>query len=163
MSSFQMPRGALDRPSLLITDDDRDFRETLAELLGQRGYRTHLAGDGEQAVRIVESEQIHLVLLDMHMPKWTGLETLRRVRKFRATLPCILISAGLDDQILAQARSARAISVLSKPVSCGTVMRTVNEVLRRTYNWRGIDPRYAKPLEGDQMPPSDVDLSNPGA
>ena len=58
-----------DRPSILITDDDRDFRETLRALLEPRNFRTLLAGDGEEALDIVRAEPVHLVLLDNNMPR----------------------------------------------------------------------------------------------
>ena len=89
-------------PSILITDDDLDFRETLRGVLEPRGFRTFLAGDGEEALRIVHSEDVHVVLLDMHMPKLTGLETIRQLKQFKSRLPCILLSAGLDDLLIRQ-------------------------------------------------------------
>ena len=70
----------LSTPSLLITDDDRDFRETLSEVFDRRGFRTLLASDGEQALDIARRETVHLLLTDMHMPRLTGLETIRRIR-----------------------------------------------------------------------------------
>lgn len=124
-------------PSLLITDDDPGFRETLRVVFEPRGFRTLLAGDGEEALRIVHHETVHLVLLDMHMPKLTGLEVLRRLKEFRAMLPCILISAQLDDAIIEQARQAHADSVLSKMVTVRQITSTVFQTLQRTYAWHG--------------------------
>ena len=69
----------LETPSLLITDDDPGFRETLRVIFEPKGFRTLLAGDGDEALKIVHNETVHVVLLDMHMPKLTGLETLRHV------------------------------------------------------------------------------------
>jgi CheY-like chemotaxis protein len=122
-------------PSLLITDDDRDFRETLQGVFEPQGFRTLLAGDGEEALKIVRSEEVHLLLLDMHMPKLTGLETLRRVKQIKAILPCILISANLDEVLIEQAQRAQAFSVLAKPVSRVNITNIVMTALRRTYNW----------------------------
>ena len=122
-------------PSLLITDDDVSFRQTLQEVFEPQGFRTLLAGDGEEALGIVRSQEVHLVLLDMHMPKLTGLETLRLVKQFRAVLPCILLSARLDDHLIEQARMAHAFSVLSKPVSRTRITRVVRLALERTYSW----------------------------
>jgi len=122
-------------PSLLITDDDRAFRETLQGVFEPRGYRTLLAGDGEEAISIVRREEVHLVLLDMHMPKLSGLETLRRVKQFKSILPCILLSANLDDLLVEQARMAQAFSVLSKPVTLRQITRVVRLALERTYDW----------------------------
>jgi CheY-like chemotaxis protein len=124
----------LEFPSLLITDDDRDFRETLRTVFEPR-FRTLVAGDGEEALHIVRSQEVHLVLLDQHMPKLTGLETLRRVKQFKALLPCILLSAGLDDTIIRQAQLAEAFSVLAKPISREKLTSTVDAAMRRIYGW----------------------------
>ncbi|MEX0677924.1 MAG: response regulator [Pirellulales bacterium] len=124
----------LELPSLLITDDDHDFRETVRTVFESR-FRTILAGDGQEALDIVRSQEVHLVLLDMHMPKLTGLETLRQVKRFKSRLPCILISAGLDEALVRQAELAQAFSVLSKPVSRRDLTSTVEAAMRRVYNW----------------------------
>jgi two-component system chemotaxis response regulator CheY len=122
-------------PSLLITDDDCDFRETLRHVFEPRGYRTLLAGDGEEALQIVRRDQIHLLLLDMHMPRLTGLETIRRVKQFAETLPCILLTANLDERLVEEARRARAFSVLAKPVRFAEITTVVSQALRATYQW----------------------------
>ena len=127
----------IETPLLLITDDDTGFREALREAFQPRGFRTLLAGDGEEALRIVRTSEVHLVLLDMHMPKLTGLETLRLVKQFKAMLPCILMSAQLDTWIVEQARQEQAFSVLAKPISLGALTGAVRQALQRTYNWRG--------------------------
>jgi len=125
----------IEAPSLLITDDDRAFRETLQGVLEPQGFRTLLAGDGEQALSIVRNEEVHLLLLDMHMPKLTGLETLRRVKRVKSILPCILLSAQLDDLLIEQARRAEAFSVLPKPVTMRQIIGVVRVALERTYHW----------------------------
>jgi CheY-like chemotaxis protein len=130
----------IEAPSLLITDDDPAFRETLQGVFEPQGFRTLLAGDGEEALGIVRREKVHLVLLDMHMPKLTGLETLRRVRQLRAILPCILLSADLDELIVEQALRLHAFSVLAKPVTRREITDVVGEALRLTYNWRRLTP-----------------------
>lgn len=124
-------------PSLLITDDDPGFRETLRIVFEPTGLHTLLAGDGEEALKIIHQEKVHLVLLDVHMPKLTGLEVLRRLKEFRAMLPCILISAQLDDSIIEQARLAHADSVLSKMVTIRQITSTVFQSLQQTYAWHG--------------------------
>jgi CheY-like chemotaxis protein len=67
-------------PRLLITDDDRDFRETVAGVFADRGLETLQAADGEEALELVKSHEIHLLLLDMQMPRITGLELIERLR-----------------------------------------------------------------------------------
>ena len=127
----------VETPSLLITDDDSGFRETLRIIFEPKGFRTLLAGDGDEALKIVRNELVHVVLLDMHMPRLTGLETLRLLKEFRAMLPCILLSAQLDELIVEQARLAHAYSVLSKTVTISQITSTVRQALERTYAWHG--------------------------
>jgi len=124
-------------PAVLITDDDRAWRETLGEAFGPPLFRSILAADGEEAVEIVRRQRIDLVLLDMHMPRLTGLETIRQVRFFRAELPCILISGGLDDRIRQDALAVRAYSVLAKPIRLIELRRAVHKALRDVYDWPG--------------------------
>ncbi|HEY1603420.1 MAG TPA: response regulator [Pirellulales bacterium] len=122
-------------PSLLITDDDLGFRETLRGVLEPLGFRTFMAENGEEALHLVRHEEVHLVLLDMHMPRLTGLETLRLVKQVKAILPCIILSANADEDLREQARRAEAFSVLDKPVSRLNLTNIVRMALRRTYNW----------------------------
>jgi CheY-like chemotaxis protein len=131
---FLEPVG-LQVPSLLITDDDRDFRETLRGVFEPRGFRTLLAADGEEALKIVQSEPVHLALLDMHMPRLTGLETIRRVKALPKGFPCILLSARLDEALADEARAADAFWVLSKPVRFSDLTGIVSQAMRQTYNW----------------------------
>lgn len=126
-------------PSLLITDDDTDFRETLQGVFAPRGFRTLLAGDGEEALHIVHTQEVHLLLLDVHMPRLTGLETLRLVKQFKAMLPCILMSAQWDETLIEQARSAEAFLMLAKPVTLRQITGAVGEALERTYHWHASE------------------------
>ena len=125
----------IDLPSILITDDDAEFRETLRGVFEPEGYRTLLAGDGEEALEIVHREEVHLILLDMHMPKLSGLELLLLVRDFSALLPCIMLSADLDAAIVEQAESADVFAILSKPVTRHRIVAEVETAMRHVYNW----------------------------
>jgi CheY-like chemotaxis protein len=123
-------------PSLLISDDDLGFRETLEGVFSSRGFRILLADNGEEALHIVHTQEVHLALLDMHMPKLTGLETLRLVKQFKAMLPCILMSAHWDDGLVEQARSAHAFLLLPKTITLRQITGAVQQALERTYHWR---------------------------
>ena len=118
---------------ILITDDDLGCRETLRDIMEPEGYRTLLASSGEEAVDIVREEAVHLVLLDMHMPKLTGLETLDLVRQINALLPAILVTADASAQLMRQAHQARVYSVIPKPISKNVVLYTVVRALMRFY------------------------------
>jgi len=117
-------------PSLLITDDDRDFRETLREVFESRGFRTLLAADGEEALRIVRLERIHVVVVDMYMPRLSGLETVQRLRESRLQIPCILLSSAMDERLATAAREFAIFAALSKPISFVDITRVVGEAVR---------------------------------
>lgn len=126
---------AMDTPSLLITDDDLDFRETLRGVFEPRGFHTLLAGDGEEAIEVIQTTEVHLLLLDMHMPRLSGLETIRRVKQFHDQLPCILLSADMDQRLVAEARRAQAFSALAKPIRFAEITSVVNRAMRAVYDW----------------------------
>ena len=130
--------------SVLITDDDRESRETLRDIVAPQGYRTLLASSGEEAIEIVEHEPVHVVLLDMYMPTLTGLETIRLVRQVNDLLPCILVTADAEPGLIRAALNAHAYSVIPKPVSKNVVLYTVVRALGRTYGPPG-DPRAGAP------------------
>jgi CheY-like chemotaxis protein len=145
-------------PRLLITDDDRDFRETLAGVLTDRGFETLQAADGEEALTIVRRQPVHLLLLDMQMPRMSGLEMIERLQAIdvgwgspttgtdvvgeahptqsRVALPWILISGALDERIIARARAAAVFSVLPKPLRLPELTGAVAGALAQAYGWR---------------------------
>mgnify|MGYP003476555626 CR=1 FL=1 len=101
----------LTNPSLLITDDDRDFREALSGVIEPQGFRTYQAEDGEQAVSIIRSQHIHLVLLDMHMPGMDGLDVCRAMRAdpTTAAVPVIMLTAKAEESDRIVGLDGRAI------------------------------------------------------
>ena len=119
--------------SLLITDDDPAVRESLRAIFEPQGFRTLLAESGEQAIDIVQNQDVHLALMDMHLPKLTGLETMQIVRQIKDPLPTILISADHDDNLLRKALSAHAFCVLAKPVSRHVVIYVVSRAIEKFY------------------------------
>lgn len=128
----------LAEPKLLIADDDRDFRESLGEVFQRRGYKICLAADGQEAVEIVQtSRQLHLVLFDVHMPRKTGLQALLEIRQAQLLLPCILMSAKLDDSIVRQADELETCGVLAKPFTLRDLTSTVQRVLFQAYGGAG--------------------------
>ena len=119
--------------SILIADDDRNSRNALRDIIQPEGFETITASSGEEAIDIIRGVTIHLVLLDMHMPKLTGLETLVIVRQINATLPAILVTGDPSDSLVRAAIQAQFYSVLPKPVSKGLLLYTVLKALARFY------------------------------
>lgn len=119
--------------SVLITDDDPGSRATLREIMEPAGFRTVLASSGEEAIEIVRREPIHLAMLDMHMPRLTGLETWQLVRQLNADLPGILITADVTNDLVREALLAHVYSVIPKPVAKNVLLYTVTRALVQVY------------------------------
>src|SRR5262249_3952063 len=119
--------------SILITDDDPGCREALRDIVEEEGYPTLLASSGEEAVDIVRDAPVHLALLDVQMPRLSGLETLELVRQFNTALPCILVTADPSTDLMRQAFQVRAYSVIPKPVSRHVVLYTIVRALAKVY------------------------------
>ncbi len=120
--------------SILITDDDPVARETLREIVAPQGYRTLMAESGEEALDLVREHEVHLALMDMHLPRLSGLETLALVRQMKGTIPAILITADQDDNLMRRALSEHAFCVLAKPVSKHVVIYVVHKAIAKYYN-----------------------------
>lgn len=122
------------RPSILVTDDDPAARETFREIFEPQGYNTLLAESGEEAIDIVnQGQDVHLALMDMHLPRLSGLETIHILRQIKGVIPMILVSAESDDNLLRKALSAQAFCVLAKPVSKNLVIYVVARALEKFY------------------------------
>jgi CheY-like chemotaxis protein len=123
--------------SILIADDDRAGRDTLAGLLAERGFVTLQAGSGEEAVEIVQVELVHLVFFDLNMPGISGLEAYQQAKLVRDLLPAILMTADASREVLRQAFQAQVHSVLPKPLSKNLVLHTLDRALSKSY---GVPP-----------------------
>ncbi len=117
--------------AILIADDDRQSRDALREIMEPEGFETLLASSGEEAIDIVRGRAIDLVLLDMHMPTLTGLETLLLVRQINARLPAILVTGDPTESLVRRAIQMQVYSVIPKPVSKNVLLYTVVKALAR--------------------------------
>jgi len=131
------PPERLREPSftILVTDDDPGSREALASLLADRGFQTLQAASGEEAIEIVQVQMIHLIFIDMHMPRMTGLEALQQVRLFNEWLPAILVTAEVTRDLMRQALQAQVYSVIPKPVNKNLVLHTLLRALEKMYGF----------------------------
>ena len=89
-------------------------------------------------------------MLDMHMPRLTGLETLQLVRQINAVLPAILITADATLELMRQAFHAQVFSGVPKPVNRHVVLKTVLRALDRVYGT--VELHQTKPNPGELTP-----------
>ena len=85
-----------ERQVILVVDDDREIVKVLGKLLELEGYEVHAACNGMDALEILTGEKIHLIILDVMMPKLDGLSTLMEIRR-RRNIPVIMLSAKTEE------------------------------------------------------------------
>ena len=103
---------------VLLADDDLEVRSGVAELLSPLGLEFLHAESGPEAVEILRLElvRLDLLVLDMHMPGFGGLEVLNRLRDELGSLPTICCSGEATDELAARALEAGARAFLRKPL-----------------------------------------------
>jgi two-component system, OmpR family, alkaline phosphatase synthesis response regulator PhoP len=105
---------------ILVADDEPHIGRIIKMKLEQGPFRVSLAYDGQEALDFVNSEEkVDLVLLDLMMPKLSGLDVLKRIReqeRFKS-LPCIILTAGGDAKHERDALALGATQFLTKPFS----------------------------------------------
>ena len=115
---------------ILICDDERDIVNALKIYLNDPGYELYEAYDGRQALKIVETEDIDLILLDIMMPVMDGISALNEIRK-NYNMPIILLTAKSEDGDKVLGLNVGADDYITKPFNPLEVIARVNSQLRR--------------------------------
>ena len=124
------------KETVVVADDDPRLLRLVQFNLQQAGYRVLTAPDGNRALRLAESENPDLILLDIRMPLMDGLEVCRRVRNF-STVPIIMVTAKESEEDKVAGLDAGADDYLTKPFGAPELMARVRAVLRRAKLYSG--------------------------
>lgn len=117
-------------PRALVVDDDEAVAKAMARALRGTASRVSIAADATQALALLASEEFDVVLSDVHMPRTSGTELLKRVRERDLDLPVILLTGHPTTDSAAAAVEHRAFRYLTKPVSASTLREVVLEAAR---------------------------------
>lgn len=122
--------------NILITDDDENCRYCLKDIFEPEGYVTYLASCGREAVEIAKSNLLHLLILDINLPDFSGLDTFAFIKKEREILiPCIFVSADASKELKMDALDADAYTLISKPIRKETIKYAVEQSMEKFY-WK---------------------------
>lgn len=117
--------------SLLIVEDDELLRDALSAQLAQAGHTVTPAADGAAAQVLLEAGRFDGVILDLGLPKVSGMDVLRWIRRRLPALPVLVLTArdGVDDRV--QGLNAGADDYLTKPFSMAELQARLDAMLRR--------------------------------
>jgi len=151
-------------PLVAVVEDDTAIAEGLALNLKILGYRSEVVGDGEAALARVQDGRPDLVLLDITLPKRSGLWVLEQLRQRQNHVPIIVLSARQDESDKVAALSLGADDYITKPFALAELFARVAAVLRRARLGREAaapkDERVASPEHRLQFGDVVVDLDS---
>ena len=116
--------------NILVCDDDREIVDAIEIYLSQDGYKIYKAYDGEQALQILDKEDIHLLIMDIMMPKLDGIRATLKIREY-SSIPIIILSAKSEDSDKILGLNIGADDYLSKPFNPLELVARVKSQLRR--------------------------------
>ncbi len=116
--------------NILAVDDDKEIVKAIEIYLGKENYKVYKAYDGEEALEQIKNNEIHLVILDIMMPKKDGLETLEEIRKDK-NIPVIMLSAKSEDIDKINGLNIGADDYVTKPFNPIELIARVNALIRR--------------------------------
>jgi CheY-like chemotaxis protein/anti-sigma regulatory factor (Ser/Thr protein kinase) len=139
---------------ILIVDDDRALRTALAGVLAQAGYMAEVAADGQQALGLLETKTIDVVLLDFMLPGMNGLEVLSRVAALEHAPRVVMMTADDTPETLLSAVRGQVYRYLRKPFAPAAIVEVVQDVL-------SASPVTTLPIEVVSARPQWVELVAP--
>ena len=125
--------------NILICDDDKEIVEAISIYLKQEGYQVICAYDGQEALDITKKQEIHLIILDIMMPKLDGIHALLQLRE-KSAIPVILLSAKSEDADKILGLNVGADDYVTKPFNPLELVARVKSQLRRYTKFGGMEP-----------------------
>ena len=116
--------------NILVCDDDREIVDAIEIYLSQDGYKIYKAYDGEQAIQILDKEDIHLLIMDIMMPRLDGIRATLKIREY-SSIPIIILSAKSEDTDKSLGLNIGADDYICKPFNPLELVARVKSNLRR--------------------------------
>lgn len=120
----------MNQETILVADDDREIVKAIRKLLEMEGYRVLSAYNGLEALEVLVENEVHLIILDIMMPKLDGLSALMKIRENK-NIPILLLSAKTEESDKVLGLSMGADDYISKPYQPAELVARVKSALRR--------------------------------
>ena len=116
---------------ILIVEDDKEIREGIEIYLKNQGYLVFQAADGVEGLEKIESEEIHLAIVDVMMPRMDGITMMMKIREKGYDFPVIMLSAKSEEVDKIMGLNMGADDYVTKPFTTMELLARVNSHLRR--------------------------------
>lgn len=140
---------------ILLIEDDKEISKMLRSYLMTENFEVVCASDGQMACEAFDTDTYSIVLLDLMIPKLTGMDVMKHIRK-KSTVPIIIISAKDSDSDKTLGLGLGADDYITKPFSVTEVMARIKANIRRSTEYTVIQPEHTKFVWGKQT----MDLEN---
>jgi len=117
---------------ILVVDDEQKVLNVIEAYLIKEGFEVLTASDGEEALNIFKNEQIHLIILDLMLPKISGEEVCNKIRA-TSSVPIIMLTAKTEEDSKIEGLAIGADDYITKPFSNRELVSRVKAIIRRTY------------------------------
>jgi CheY-like chemotaxis protein len=117
---------------VLVVDDDADVRAVVRKVITKLGHQVWDVADGHEALRILETSPVDLIISDVYMAAMDGMELLVRIQQLELDAPVVVISGGgfkSRDEVLKIAAACGAVATLDKPFTVEQLRDTVEPLL----------------------------------
>lgn len=123
----------IEKPVIVVADDDRDICELIKMQLTRHGFQVFVADNGQSAIELVVEHKPAIALLDIMMPKLSGLEVARQIRDnpTLSTVSIMLISARSSGRIEADLDDLNINDYITKPFSPQELVQRINDILNK--------------------------------
>jgi len=115
--------------TILTVENDKDFREMLVDIINSLGYQPIEAKDAREGIRILQKQDVDLMLLDIHMPGIRGTDLLKHLRSKGRQIPVIVVSGYLQKDVFEEIREMNVRAALTKPISVKRLTDEIQKVL----------------------------------
>src|SRR2546427_5733442 len=128
----------MDRPRVLIVDDDTDIRGLLGEALSPWGYGATLAADGREAVELISHQIFDAALVDIWMPEMDGLQVLEQIKRHDPALEVVMLTGNPMVETAVQALKSGAYDYLMKPLNLDELQHLLRQVFEKRFLSREV-------------------------
>ena len=131
-----MPVG--EKCSILLVDDDLEFRKAMKKMFEKSGYDVTVAADGREALETLSGEAFDLIISDLRMPNLNGLELMEEIRRKKVDTPVIFITAYGEVSSYMDLMNLGAFEYINKPVKGQEILSVAKKALETYGNSRSI-------------------------